>query len=207
MAKSGGGLNAGEAVALGIFGAVLLNALAPGSNAPTVDHTFNLVLGELDRVCRVMRLDVWPGLSVGPGEPAFVADPRGFTVLCNRGWVEDLLQRYCRSAECRAAILVGILAHEVAHLSFQHVGLPPDDLASCSPNQLQELRADAVAGWVLARTGFPPDYLTVVLRELSAEPSCTHPTGGLRAQAIAAGFEQALEGGDWRELRNLRVVE
>jgi hypothetical protein len=56
----------------------------------------------------------------------------------------------------------------------------------------RELRADDVAGWVLAAVGCPTDYLECVLTELAVTGGPTHPPAATRRIAIRDGFDRYL---------------
>lgn len=118
-------------------------------------------------------------------------------IYFNPAWVENVLQRHCLDSTCANAILHGVIAHEFGHLLFGDRGYGPQ----CDLNHHSELRADAVAGWTLAKLGFEASHFDTLLRELAAEVTCTHPHATHRSAALWAGYQAALHGQPLQTLR------
>lgn len=96
-------------------------------------------------------------------------------------WIAELVRDACDPVSAQIAA-VGVLAHELGHhvdplLSHPHAG----------PWQ-KELRADRVAGRVLATVGAAPDAFLRVVERASRIATMTHPPARLRLDAVLAGY-------------------
>lgn len=118
-------------------------------------------------------------------------------IYFNPAWTLDVLRRHCRNSSCANAILHGVVAHEFGHVLFGDSGYGP----RCDLNHHSELRADAVAGWALANLGFEASHFDMLLQELAAEVTCTHPQATARSTALWDGYQSALQGQPHQALR------
>lgn len=96
-------------------------------------------------------------------------------------WIAELV-REAREPMSAQVAAVGVLAHELGHhvdplLSHPHAG----------PWQ-KELRADRVAGRVLATIGAAPDAFLRVVERASRIATTTHPPARLRLDAVLSGY-------------------
>ncbi len=80
------------------------------------------------------------------------------------------------------SVLYGIFAHELAHHMYG------DSAAMCGHFHAMELRADCIAGQVIALVGITPDHFARAIEEISWYASDTHPAGSHRVQAICRGY-------------------
>lgn len=120
------------------------------------------------------------------------------SVYYNPRWASLKLNQHCTDPACARAILLGVFGHEFAHILFDDQGYGN----SCAINHATELRADALAGWTLARLGSSHDHFQSLLAELSKEASCTHPHANYRLNALTFGYNAALRGVPWQHLRS-----
>lgn len=102
----------------------------------------------------------------------------GTTILYNPQFVIRAVRRFCDTPDCAAGIVIGMIAHELAH-AYLHRGL------AGHPHRL-ELEADWIAGWVLGRAGICPAHFVRVLRELAA--TAAHPSPGYREGVVSRGY-------------------
>jgi hypothetical protein len=96
-------------------------------------------------------------------------------------WVTELV-REARDPLSAQLAAVGVLAHELGHhidplLSYPHDG----------PWQ-KELRADRIAGRVLATVGAAPDAFVRLLGRAARVATRTHPPARLRVEAVFSGY-------------------
>jgi hypothetical protein len=192
--------NGWMALGLGVAALALLGAAAPKARPPApppkdYDPIVRRVHGAFLRACAVLGVTP-PILRADFSVAAFQARPG--IVEFNPDWAERLVGQYCNTMVCEVSVLVGILAHELGHVFF---GVKGYDLSQCQANHDGELRADAVAGWVLAKLNFPRHHLELVLGELSKEASCTHPEKDFRVAAIRHGYDVSLRGEPWGILK------
>lgn len=105
----------------------------------------------------------------------------------SRPWLESVVRRHCDDVHCAGSILVGVAAHELAH----YVMRDPGNTAVPPPvSRAIELRADFVAGWMLARLGLDAGHFGRVLQELAT--TCdTHPTWPSRVDALHMGYRHS----------------
>lgn len=82
----------------------------------------------------------------------------------------------------------GILAHEVGHQKTAAEGLRQPG----EPIQVEELRADYLAGCALARVGRSPDELQHALSALGRTASASHPPFKDRVTVVQKGYQDCL---------------
>lgn len=107
----------------------------------------------------------------------------GFRVLVNPEWMRDILDKHCDDEACQHSVVLGVLAHEMAH----HVA--GDALSAALHPHAKELRADYLAGQVLAAEGVSANQFACVIHDIARVGTRTHPAGAVRAQTIGAGYQ------------------
>jgi len=119
------------------------------------------------------------------------AQSDGAVVAINVSWARRVLSTHCRDDVCTDQVLVGVLAHELAHHAYQHAR----DLRDVVTTQWEmwtrhgfELDADRAAGAALARLELGANEFARVLTHLSRRASATHPLGRDRVEAIREGY-------------------
>jgi hypothetical protein len=91
------------------------------------------------------------------------------------------------------AATIAIFAHELGHhIDFYYV--PPSWMQSSWD---REIKADAWAGYALAKLGLSTTETEIFLKVLAAYPSPTHPAWNIRIPALRSGF-YAGGGTNWR---------
>jgi hypothetical protein len=136
----------------------------------------------LESIAAVMGCQV-PPLRLSRAVMNAQADGVGVTV--NPDWLHTQMTSICSDVRCHHDLLVGILAHELAHLVYGDVHAPPWDKRAI------ELRADQFAGMALARLGVSPDAFSTVIGQLSTHYSddpTAYPDGADRIDAIESGY-------------------
>lgn len=106
-------------------------------------------------------------------------------IVVNVRWIAGLLDTYCGDVACREGLALATVAHEIAH------AVDPFLFTDRSPWP-RELRADRVAGRVLALVGASPHEFVRVLANLSPVPTATHPPAMVRIAAVAEGHRAGL---------------
>jgi hypothetical protein len=85
----------------------------------------------------------------------------------------------------KAASMLGVLAHELGHLTFSHV----------KSSHKNEILADEFAGWLLNKLGIAREYCTQSLDDFipqgKEEKSKTHPSKLDRKKAVYIGWDRA----------------
>ena len=91
-----------------------------------------------------------------------------------------------------SAELMGALAHEIAHLIFRDADRPDE------PARAKELRADQMAGRVLAAAQIDPTAFRNILRDLDrTRRPAFHPRLSERLAAVDAGYTITTYGARW----------
>ncbi len=128
--------------------------------------------------------------SIGVSPPALYYNYRadnafsdGRTIHYNPIWLWNTMQAFCNDQECSVSFALGVFAHELAHHVYGDAYC-----AGCDPHAL-ELRADRVAGEVLARHGVSSHHFERILSSLSSRPTQSHPGGLARSCAIRRGYD------------------
>lgn len=120
------------------------------------------------------------------------ADASGDLIRYNPRWLDKKLRDHCNDHACVIGVIVGVVAHETSHVihtdRYTH---------SQAHNHGFELRADRVAGWVLAKLGHAKEDMQKVWREFVAMNHPTHPPAQLRIDAISHGFQRFHLGCSW----------
>jgi hypothetical protein len=180
-----------------IVGALVLGALALIASSPSkpklsqerVNELHRLMAGQLARVAQTLGIAA-PVLQANYNVNN--ADASGNVIRYNPRWIDAKLREHCNDGECVLSIIVGVLAHEMSHI------LHGDRYtSSVQHNHNIELRADRVAGWVLAKLGHASGDMQKVWREFVAMNHPTHPPAPHRIQAIVNGYERATHGSHW----------
>jgi len=142
---------------------------------------------------RVRRLFLLAARILGIEAPELVftssvnnASSDGTRVLVNLSWLEEVLQRFCGMPACVDAVVLGILAHELVHHSYGDAYAPLWD------RDWRELRADQLAGAVLAVAGAAPEDFARVIHEITTCCDPSYPLGSERREAIQAGYDEIL---------------
>ena len=82
--------------------------------------------------------------------------------------------------------LTGVIAHEIAHLVYRHLGKPQE--------YEQELESDQWAGWLLYRMGVSLNQATMLWSDRSIMPdeaSASHPGREFRVESVTKGWRLA----------------
>lgn len=170
--------NSGGAVGLALLGGLGLLAYGAHTHQRRQQlHAF--VLGQLRRASTLIGVEV-PPLLASNSIPNAASD--GQRVLYSPAWVEGVMARYCADGTCRTALVLATMAHEVAH----HVN--EDALRRDLHPHQKELRADYVAGAVLARAELEVCDFERLLDDLSRHCTHTHPGREDRVFALRRGF-------------------
>ena len=105
------------------------------------------------------------------------------TILVHPEWLEQqVLAVHCDNPRCRWATLLGMMAHEIAHIIH---GDPPETKAC-------ELRADKHSGFVLALDGVSPEHLKLVMADISCGCTASHGCDFERLACIELGYGDGL---------------
>ena len=100
-------------------------------------------------------------------------------VVYNPNYVSDLWRWGGEAA------LVGLLAHEIGHHANGDIGPNPRERGLLA----RELDADFLAGYVLARLGYPAEQSTYAFRyAYAARASATHPDSAARVRSALSGW-------------------
>jgi hypothetical protein len=84
----------------------------------------------------------------------------GARILVNPVWVRATLDDHCEDRACGAAIVVGIIGHELAHHGYGDAFVPR---RSWAERRARERRADRYAGFVVSALGLDASHLEQVL--------------------------------------------
>lgn len=102
-------------------------------------------------------------------------------ILLNPAWIDDTAGQLCANDDpCRGGLVRGLAAHELSHHVRARTGAP-------RPAHVEELTADAWAGYLLARTGGEPRAYLALVGSGPSGGSVTHPPPDLRVAATLAG--------------------
>jgi hypothetical protein len=161
----------------------------------TVVHTANTTSWKR----RIRRAYGLAAHALGVAPPRLVFSDRaanaysdGHVVAINLDWARLLLLHQCSSDRCNEQVLIGVLAHELAHHSYNHsheLRRVVDTRWETWTRHRLELEADRAAGAALARLRLGADEFARVLALLSQRGSPTHPMGPARVQAIREGYQ------------------
>jgi len=89
---------------------------------------------------------------------------------------------------------VGVIAHELGHHHYGHVGEDTDELTPAIERQ-EELDADYFSGYALARLGASLAEAQASLDDIRGEPSSdTHPATDRRLRMTAVGWSDGRDG-------------
>ncbi|MBX2854207.1 MAG: hypothetical protein KTR21_04415 [Rhodobacteraceae bacterium] len=100
-------------------------------------------------------------------------------VVYNPNYIKDLWRWGGEPA------LIGLLAHEIAHHANEDLGPDARERGSLA----RELDADFLAGYALARLGFPAEQSTYAFRyAYAARASATHPDSAARVRSALSGW-------------------
>jgi hypothetical protein len=148
---------------------------------------------------RIRRAYGLAAQALGVAPPRLVFSARaanaysdGHVVAINLAWARQLLLHQCSSDRCNEQVLIGVLAHELAHHHYNHaheLRRVVDTRWETRTRHRFELEADRAAGAALARLGLGADEFARVLALLSQRGSPTHPMGPARVQAIREGYQ------------------
>lgn len=175
------------------FGALaLLNEVAKPAPPPPVPPPPDpraILLGiastHLAFVCRALGV---PAVPLVADDTINNALSDGKVIRVNLGWIKSAIGDVCNaSRECLDGVVLGVVAHEVAH----HIG--GDAYAadqSVAARHGRELQADRIAGFVLARAGISPDHFARLLVVLSVNATSTHPQAGPRLAYLVDGHNR-----------------
>lgn len=141
-----------------------------------------LVQRELELAASIVGLST-PSLI--PSSLVETAACDGVRVYYNRDWIRAVIARNCDEVACVKEILLGVMGHELGHLVGGDIGAPAEERPS------RELRADAVAAVVLARSGASDENFARVISEITGCCSPGYPPGWQREQTIRKTFAQA----------------
>lgn len=177
--RSGSETHPAVKLALAVLGGGLLRAVGRSAAEAEARRLQNFVVRLYLRASRV--------IGIAPPQLEFTtavynAASDGVRILVSPDWLVRLLRQFCALPECSEAIVLGVLAHELAH----HIH--GDAFASGWERIDRELRADYIAGRVLAKVGVASVDLEQVLIEMSSSCSISHPSGPDRVLAIQAGY-------------------
>lgn len=109
------------------------------------------------------------------------AQSDGATIRVNPAWVEQALASGCDDEKCTWSFVLGVMAHELGHHAHRVEGSTYDGHG-------EELRADEIAGRVLALEGVGASDFARILGHISGLGSETHPDGYTRMAAIQRGY-------------------
>lgn len=107
----------------------------------------------------------------------------GRSIHYNPRWLWNTIQAFCDDQDCSISFALGVFAHELGHHVYGDAYC-----YGCDPH-VMELRADRVAGEVLAHAGVASHHFERILASLSVRPTATHPGGVARTYAIRRGYE------------------
>lgn len=178
---------------IGITAAVGTAALALRSATSSTKHSrgrplhsplFRRVRRQLRRAAQIMGVSEVPPLKIRLDVPNAAADDGA--VYYNPRWLAARLSELCDDPLCQEALLLGLMAHELAHQQLKHAS---DTLAH--PHG-EELDADEWAGTVLARAGVSSHHLERLLSRRGDVPSPTHPVASRRVSRIQWAYRKAL---------------
>lgn len=180
MSSVNGLLKALAGIGLAIGGAwALKRLLSPEAR----DDVRDFVVSRVRYAAQVLGIAA-PPVVESSDVPNAASD--GVRILWNRQWVLRTLSAHCTDGWCQDEVVLGIVAHELAHHHLRHAARGDQD-----PRQ-SELDADFYAGFVLAAAGRGTERLEAVLFTQSYWPTPSHPEGHLRVVAIRQGREQAM---------------
>ena len=119
--------------------------------------------------------------NVGLGDAARIdLEPGRWTIRYNPVWLNGIVQRIGPNAA------FGVFAHEVGH----YVDFVWTKEAWFHSSWDRELRADAIAGCIVARRGVPPHEFAALVRAIASAPSLSHPAWPDRLAAIQTGYSE-----------------
>ncbi len=151
-------------------------------NQHQLDEMNSLALALLQRAAQAMGV-VAPPLYYNYRAANAFSD--GQAIQYNPRWLWNTIQAFCDDQECSISFALGVFAHELGHHVFGDAYC-----AGCDPHLL-ELRADRVAGEVLAHQGVASHHFERILTSLSSRQTYTHPGGVARSYAIRRGYHSA----------------
>jgi len=125
-----------------------------------------------------------PALILTIDTPTAATD--GNAIFVNPVWLQILLNTHCNDKLCAYSVVLGIVAHELAHRIYDF------NPGSGDHPHTRELRADYVAGQVIRALQVPEAHFAKVLVEISSVETETHPLYSERIRALRRGYEDAI---------------
>jgi hypothetical protein len=146
---------------------------------PYDNRIYVRVAAQLRRAAHLMGVSPVPPLNVRRVPNAAASNSE---VSYNDSWLRNQLARHCDDVACQDALLLGLMAHELAHYTLRHASFPHRHAHE------KELEADAFAGVVLARAFVSTEQFESVLGDFVREATPTHPAFWLRLQRVRTAY-------------------